>query len=163
MSVIFSDKITIEIDEVGSCLSSIKDNTGREYLWQGDEASWTGKDVTIFPFVGRLKDGYYTADGKRYDMPLHGFCHDHNFEIASKSDNEVVHTYVFDENTLAIYPYKFKLDVSHEIEGAKYIKTVRVTNFDDKDIYYYLWRPPKAMQNHFILRPLTSFFFGYFF
>lgn len=142
MSVIFSDKIRVEIDEVGSSLLSIQDNEGKEYLWQGDEKSWTGRDITIFPFVARLKDGYYTADGKRYDMPTHGFCRNHKFEIASKSDNEVVHTYTFDEHTLAVYPYKFKLEISHKVEGAKYTKTMKVTNLDGKEIYYCLGGHP---------------------
>ncbi|MDE5549684.1 MAG: aldose 1-epimerase family protein, partial [Clostridia bacterium] len=66
MSIIKSDTLCVEINEVGSTLESFFDVINqKELLWQGSEDSWTGKDVTIFPFVARLKDAYYTVDGVR--------------------------------------------------------------------------------------------------
>ena len=62
MSIIKSEYLKVEINETGSTLESLYDKAEeRELLWQGSADSWTGKDVTIFPFVGRLKDGYYTV------------------------------------------------------------------------------------------------------
>ncbi|MDE7337520.1 MAG: aldose 1-epimerase family protein, partial [Clostridia bacterium] len=69
MSIIKSDTLRVEINETGSTLESFYDlKEKEELLWQGSEDSWTGKDVTIFPFVGRLKDGYYTVNGEKYSM-----------------------------------------------------------------------------------------------
>lgn len=136
MSIIYSDELKVKIDEVGSSLLSIQDEEGLECIWQGDEASWTGHDVTIFPFVARLKDGYYTVDGEKYYIPSHGICRRHNFEIASKKSDSVTHIYNWDEDTLEVYPYKFELTVEHKVVGKKYIKTMTVKNVDDKEIYY---------------------------
>lgn len=136
MSIIYSDKLKVKIDEVGSSLLSMQDEDGLECIWQGDEKSWTGHDVTIFPFVARLKDGYYTVDGEEYYIPSHGICRRHNFEIASKSADCVTHVYKWDEDTLEVYPYKFELTIEHKVEDSKYIKTMTVKNLDDKEIYF---------------------------
>ena len=59
MSIIKSNSLKVEVNELGSTLESFYDlENKQELLWQGSEDSWSGKDVTIFPFVGRLKDGY---------------------------------------------------------------------------------------------------------
>lgn len=143
MSIIKSDRLTVEVDEIGSSLSSIIDNqSGSQYIWQGDEKSWTGHDVTIFPFVGRLKDGFYTVDGKKYFMPPHGLCREHNFAIEDKSQSHIAHVFRYDEDTLKVYPYKFKLTVQHSVNGCEYVKTMTVTNIDDKEIYYSLGGHP---------------------
>lgn len=136
MSIIYSDNLKVKIDEIGSSLLSIQDEDGLECIWQGDEESWTGHDVTIFPFVGRLKDGYYTVDGVEYYIPSHGICRKHNFAIASKGAESVTHIFKWDDETLEVYPYKFELTIEHKVVGAKYIKTMTVKNLDDKDIFY---------------------------
>ncbi|MDE6474852.1 MAG: hypothetical protein K2L70_07130 [Clostridia bacterium] len=136
MSIIYSDELKVKIDEVGSSLLSIENEDGLECIWQGDEASWTGHDVTIFPFVGRLKDGYYTVDNVEYYIPSHGICRRHNFTVASKQSDSVTHIFKWDEETLEVYPFKFELTIEHRVESAKYIKTMTVKNVDDKEIYY---------------------------
>ena len=48
--------LDVTVNENGSLLDSVK-YRGEEYLWQGSEKSWKSKDIVIFPFVARLKDG----------------------------------------------------------------------------------------------------------
>lgn len=143
MSVIRSDSLRAEINEKGSTLESFFDALdNKELLWQGDGESWTGKDVTIFPFVARLKDGYYTVDGQRYEMPSHGLCKEHVFEIAKSGENFVEHKFVWDSETLKRYPYKFDLRVIHSVDGDKYSKTMRVKNLGESDMYFALGGHP---------------------
>lgn len=138
MSIIKSKYLKVEINETGSTLESLYDTAkDRELLWQGAADSWRGKDVTIFPFVARLKDGYYTVDGKRYDMPLHGLCTDRVFEIAQVSEDSVEHKFVYGEDTLKYYPYKFDLRVIHKVDGKKYVKTMKIKNLGDEDMYFF--------------------------
>lgn len=61
--------LDVTVNENGSLLDSVK-YRGEEYLWQGSEKSWKSKDIVIFPFVARLKDGWYIVDGKRYEMKI---------------------------------------------------------------------------------------------
>ena len=39
----------------GELVSFNKD--GKEYIWSGDPAYWTGRNPNLFPVVGNLKDG----------------------------------------------------------------------------------------------------------
>ena len=143
MSIIKSNSLSIEINEVGSTLESVFDlKREKELLWQGSEDSWTGKDVTIFPFVARLKDEYYTVDGVRYPMPLHGLCVDYDFEISEISPSKAEHKFVWSDDTLKYYPYKFDLRVIHEVVGDKYIKTMKLTNVGEDDMYFMLGGHP---------------------
>ena len=46
--------------------------TGMEYMWQGDETYWKGKNPTLFPLIRSTFDhGNYTIDGKTYHMKNH--------------------------------------------------------------------------------------------
>ena len=95
------DKLKVCANTNGATLSSVKRlRDGREFLWQGSEDSWTEQDVVIFPFVARQKDGWYTVDGKRYDIPLHGLCRHSDFTENRVSDRETVLTNIWNEETL---------------------------------------------------------------
>lgn len=143
MSIIKSNSLKVEVNELGSTLESFYDLEGNtELLWQGSEDSWSGKDVTIFPFVGRLKDGFYTVEGKKYSMSAHGLCCQHKFAIEDREENRVSHRFVWSQETLKSYPYKFDLTVLHEVLGDKYIKTMRVKNLGESQMYFMLGGHP---------------------
>ena len=55
MIQISNQHLIVTMTQEGGTLTSIRDaKTGREYLWQGDPAYWTGQAPNLFPFVGRL-------------------------------------------------------------------------------------------------------------
>ena len=44
--------MTVALSPEGGSLTSIRNaQTGREYLWQGDPAYWTGQAPNLFPFI----------------------------------------------------------------------------------------------------------------
>ena len=74
MIQISNQHLIVTMTQEGGTLTSIRDaKTGREYLWQGDPAYWTGQAPNLFPFVGRLYEKTYTLRGKAYPMTIHGF------------------------------------------------------------------------------------------
>ena len=74
MIQISNQHLIVTMTQEGGTLTSIRDaKTGREYLWQGDPAYWTGQAPNLFPFVGRLYEKTYTLHGKAYPMTIHGF------------------------------------------------------------------------------------------
>ena len=56
MQTISNGILEVTVNEKGGLMDSVK-LRGEEYLWQGSELSWKSKDIVIFPFVARLKDG----------------------------------------------------------------------------------------------------------
>lgn len=143
ISTISDGKLSVSVNTDGATLSSLKrKRDGREFLWQGSEDSWTEQDVVIFPFVARQKDGWYTVDGKRYDVPLHGVCRHQPFCETRVSDSETVLTNVWNEDSLAKYPYKYEYSVRFKVEDGTLTVTHTAKNVDDKLMYFMMGAHP---------------------
>lgn len=141
MIKISKDNFEVEINEFGGTLSSIKKD-GIEYLWQGSEDSWTGKDVVIFPFVARLKDGFYTVDEKEYRLKTHGLLRYDCLQVEEKERDRVVLSYKYSQDTLKEYPYKFEFYVTYKVLSNSVTVTYKVVNADNKTIYFGLGGHP---------------------
>lgn len=143
ISTISDGKLSVSVNSDGATLSSLKRmRDGREFLWQGSEDSWTEQDVVIFPFVARQKDGWYTVDGKRYDVPLHGVCRHQPFSATRVSDTEIVLTNVFNEDSLTKYPYKYEYSVRFKVDDGALTVVHTAKNVDDKLMYFMMGAHP---------------------
>lgn len=49
--------LNVEFSDVGGALSSIKDQDGTEYLWEGDSRYWSGQAPGIVPNLRQFKKG----------------------------------------------------------------------------------------------------------
>ncbi len=137
MQTINNDFLEVSVAEQGGTLTSILDKSrNAQLLWQGSEDSWTGQDVVIFPFVGRMQDGWYTVDGKRYDMPIHGLCESATFELRELSQDRVVLGLRYSADTLVAYPFKFDFEVTRQVVDRTLYTTMKVVNLDDKPMYF---------------------------
>lgn len=137
------DKLSVSANTNGATLSSVKRlRDGREFLWQGSKDSWDEQDVVIFPFVARQKDGWYTVDGKRYEMPLHGLCRHSDFTEQRVSESETVLTMKWSEETLEKYPYKYEYSVRFKVEDGALEVTHEAKNVDDKLMYFMMGAHP---------------------
>ena len=68
-----NELITIQLNEFGAELTSIKSNSNNtEYLWNGDPSYWKRQSPILFPFVGSVKNKSYSYKGKTYPMSQHG-------------------------------------------------------------------------------------------
>lgn len=128
-------ELTVVLDSVGAVLHSIQKD-GAEYLWQGDPKYWARRDVNLFPYVGRLYDGKYLLDGKTYPMTIHGFCIGTEFAVSQQTEDTVRFTLTDNENTLAMYPFRFAFHVEYRLEGSTVIKTCLVENRDSREMYF---------------------------
>ena len=91
MIQIENEYLTVQIDPLGAQMHSIKRNEDeREYLWQGDPASWKRQAPVLFPFVGRLKDDQYEYQGKIYHQTQHGFARDREFKVIEQESTSCV-------------------------------------------------------------------------
>lgn len=111
---------------------------GVERIWQGDPAIWGRHAPLLFPFIGRLKDQQYELDGKMIQAPMHGFCRDRMFETVEADDLHVRYRTQDDEETRAVYPFSFTLDVEFILEENTLIKRHTVTNRSDREMPFEL-------------------------
>lgn len=102
-------------DTDGGELISFQDKSGREYIWSGDPAYWSGRNPILFPIVGDLKNGRVRFGGKEYRMPRHGFARRSSFVLAQHSADSVTFQLCESDETLKQYPFPFLLRVTHRL------------------------------------------------
>ena len=102
---IHNEALTVQIEDAGAQLASIRDTRGVEYLWQGDPAIWNRRAPLLFPFIARLKDEQYLLDGKPYHMGIHGFCRTAPFTVEAQSETSVTFRYADTAETRESYPF----------------------------------------------------------
>ncbi len=107
--------LTVLINEFGAELTSVKDTSGLEYIWQADPSFWKRHAPILFPIVGRLKDNQYDYQGKTYQMTQHGFARDNQFKVESQLPTKVSLVLRPTDETLAKYPFKFELRIIYEL------------------------------------------------
>ncbi|MCI8303424.1 MAG: aldose 1-epimerase family protein [Lawsonibacter sp.] len=112
----------------GGELVSLKDQAGREYIWEGDPAFWSGRNPILFPVVGALKDGRVDIGGRSFEMGRHGFARGMDFSPVEEGEDFVTLELRENEDTLARYPYPFSLRVTHRLLEDGFSTSFTVTN-----------------------------------
>lgn len=139
MTVSINNKhLTVEIALKGAELQSIRNNeTGLEYLWQGDHAYWNRKAPVLFPIVGRLKDDRYTYQGQSYSMTQHGFARDSVFELIEQEEHKAVFQLTSSEASKQQYPFDFSLVITYEVIENTVQVSYAVKNTNDSERMYF--------------------------
>lgn len=127
--------LTVAIDTLGAELASIKDPTGIEYLWQGDERFWKSRAPVLFPIVGGVKDDQYTLDGRSYTLMKHGFARFQEFTPELVSETQVILTLTSNPELRASYPYDFTLQLGYQLEGSSLIVDYVIRNQSGRVMY----------------------------
>lgn len=125
---IASDGIAAEIAPLGAELMRLTDAEGRDWQWGGDPAVWVGRAPILFPIVGTLRDDAFRWQGKRYSLPRHGFARRSTFALADQAADRVVFRLESSEQTLAIWPFAFQLDMDFSVAGTTLTMTAIVRN-----------------------------------
>jgi galactose mutarotase-like enzyme len=129
MSVsISSPHLQAQVSENGAELVRLQDGVGRDLLWDGNPAFWTGRSPLLFPIVGRVRNDRIRVDGSEYELPKHGFARTSRFEIDEVGPSQCRFHLRSDETTLERYPFPFALNISYRIEDATLTITASVTN-----------------------------------
>ena len=140
---ISSGEITVTISTLGAELISVKNNSDeREYLWCANPQYWKRHSPVLFPIVGRYKNDRAYYEGKAYSMTQHGFARDKEFELTMINENEIWFNIESDEDTLAKYPFQFKLECGYRVTGNSVEVMWKVTNKDTKRMYFSLGAHP---------------------
>ena len=124
------------VTSIGAELISLTDEKGTEYIWQGHPSGWTGRNPNLFPVSGAVKPEGILYNGIAYPTPRHGFVRDKNFSLVDKTESSVTLEYCSNADTLALYPYDFRLRISHSLSGKGFTTSYEVYNPAGNDMYY---------------------------
>lgn len=133
-----NELLTVDIEDLGAQLSSVRNHHGTEYLWQGDADIWARRAPILFPILGRLKDNTYLLDGVAHKIGQHGFARDCVFELVEQTDTKAVFRLTDNAETRRLYPFAFSLTVTYTLEGNCLTKSHRVENCSEQVMYYEL-------------------------
>ena len=125
---ISSQELTVEISPLGAEMQSVKTVDGREWLWNGDPAFWTGRSPILFPIVGKAPNNRVEVDGVGYDMTQHGFARRSAFALAQSDANRARFELTASDKTRTIYPFDFLLAVEYAVEGTRLRVSATVEN-----------------------------------
>lgn len=124
-----SDALSALVNPFGAELWSLKDPAGRELMTDADPAFWTGHAPILFPIVGGLSgDRYRLRDGRTFALPRHGFARRAEFTLADDRQSAALFRLVANEESRAVYPFQFLLDIAYRLEGATLVTEATVVN-----------------------------------
>jgi galactose mutarotase-like enzyme len=127
-TTISNSTLTASINHSGAELFSLKDNQGKEYIWEGNPDFWGKHSPILFPIVGTLKNNTYTINEKEYQLSRHGFARDMEFELIQKTQNSAAFSLKSSEETLKKYPFEFELQLIYTLEETTLTIAYKVIN-----------------------------------
>ena len=137
-----SDKLTVRINDYGAELISAKGADGFEYIWFANPAYWDQHAPVLFPICGRILNGYYKYNGKKYEMDGHGFASKSTFKVKSLSGDSISLILESDETTKKQYPFDFTLTATYTVKDNSLLAAFTVENRDKKIMpYLFGWHP----------------------
>lgn len=135
--------VTATINTLGAELTKlVKNETNVNYMWIGDTTYWGGRSPVLFPIVGGLVDDQYVLDGHVYEMNRHGFARKSEFKLMEQDQTSAVFRLESNDDTLAMYPYHFSLDLVYSLTDRGINIDYIVRNFNDHMMPFQLGTHP---------------------
>ena len=128
-----NEYLRVTVTDWGAQVKSVvRKCDGAEHIWQADPAVWGYHAPILFPYCGRLKDGKLEAKGRVYDSAAqHGFARTATHSLVSATAQKIVLELTESPETLAVFPWKFRLLSIFTLEKDALLHTLRVENTDD--------------------------------
>ncbi len=135
--------IRLAIDPCGAQLRSLVNKaSGQEYLWQPQEGVWTDSAPWLFPLIGQLRGGTFRHQGREYAMPMHGFAGHADFKAERITAEEAVLTLEATDDTLKVFPWRFRLETTVRLDGKRVIVQAAITNLDEDTMFFSIGAHP---------------------
>lgn len=138
-----NEHLTIVIQGTGAEISSIKDTSSQEYIWQPGAEIWASHAPVLFPIIGALKNGTYSYKGTPYSVPKHGFIRNNeNLKVLEHSKSRLQLHYIYSTETLKDYPFKFEFIISFTIKNKSVEVQHQVLNHGEEEMLFSLGGHP---------------------
>lgn len=125
-----------EFSDIGGELLSLRNKSGLEYVWQGDEKYWGGRSPILFPYCCRLYGGYYTYKDEKYAGDIHGFIKDTRFDNIEKGEDFIAFKLTANADTRRLYPFDFEFELRYTLEENSLKCDITVKNLGNDPLYY---------------------------
>lgn len=134
---ICNECLKAEISDTGAELQSlIEQKTGMQVIWQKDPEWWMRQTPVLFPNVGHCYHDQYHLNGNVYKALQHGFARDMEFTCIEQDENKVVHELCDNEQTRSLFPFHWKLQITHQLNEKSLEVQWKVTNTGTETMYF---------------------------
>lgn len=130
-----SKLLTAEVNTHGAELCSVKNSDGYEFMWGADPSVWGKTGPVLFPICGTVTKNTYIYDGKEYNMGIHGFASNSEFEVEAQAEDEVTLLLCANEKTREAYPFEFEFRVIYKLVGNSVAVTFSAKNAGSAEMY----------------------------
>lgn len=160
--IIESKSLKAEFSTKGAELISLQDQSGAQYLWQGQEAFWPGKAQLMFPICGFLKENFFYHKNGQYFMQVHGFARTSKFEILEHTLNKISFGLSSSVKTSHHFPFEFFFKVTYELIDNELKVDFEVKNVGEQRMYCSFgwhpsfclnWIPNDSIDNYYLAFP----------
>jgi galactose mutarotase-like enzyme len=127
-TTIKNTNLIAEINPFGAELISLKNNDGREYIWEGNPDYWGKHSPILFPIVGTLKNNSFQYKETKYELSRHGFAREMPFNLIRKTESKAAFSIKSNDATLKKYPFYFELQLIYSVEGNSLTIEYKVIN-----------------------------------
>ena len=142
LTTISAGALSAKVDAHGAQLSSLTLD-GCEYLWQADPRWWGKHAPILFPIVGSIRDDKASTAAGTCHLGRHGLARDYDHELVENTGSSVAYRLDSTDETLAKYPYPFRLEMTYALEGpATLAQTFSVTNTGTREMPFFLGGHP---------------------
>ena len=116
--------------------SVVRKSDGVEHMWQAEPEVWGYHAPILFPYAGKLCGGVLEAKGGTYSGGQHGFARLMEHSFVRQSADTIVLELTDSPETLAQWPYKFRLVSTFTLEGDTLRHTLTVENRDEDTLRF---------------------------
>ena len=113
-----------------------------EHMWQANPDVWGYHAPILFPHAGKVVDGMIEAKGGVYESGQHGFARLMEPAFVDPTDDPLVLELCSSPETLAKFPYEFRLVSTFTLEGDTLHHTLTVENLDTEKLPFGIGYPP---------------------
>lgn len=106
-----SGSLSAAIAPLGAELQSLRSSNGREWLWQGDPAYWSGRSPILFPVIGPNPNGHVSIGGQSFPMRSHGIARTSMFDLVDRDARSCRLRLVDTAQTRESFPRAFRVDI----------------------------------------------------
>ncbi|PJJ08284.1 galactose mutarotase-like enzyme [Flavobacterium sp. 1] len=134
--------LTAEIKHTGAELCSLKDNSNKEYIWNGNPEFWGKHSPVLFPIVGTLKNNTYQHNNIEYHLSRHGFAREMEFKLIDKQESSATFSLVASPETKEKYPFNFDLHLIYTLENKTLKIEYKVFNKGESKMFFSIGAHP---------------------
>ena len=136
MSTVYTienELLKVSVTTWGAQVCSVKRKCdGVEHIWQADKSVWGYHAPILFPYAGKLAEGKCEAKDTVWEnAPQHGFARTSEHRFVRQNENTIVLELTDSPETLALWPYKFRLTSYFILDGDKLTHRLEVENRDE--------------------------------